>query len=192
MNDEQLENTTEHPVQSDLGDQVSKQETSQDKIVLLEKCVKKLENELLTAQDQCIRLQAELANLLRRKDQEREQALKFAHIEFLKEFIFVIDSVDGALASLKHSHVSLEHMLEGLNMMGHQVHNLLDKFGLVIVDPVIGATFDPATCEAMSMQPTDELPHNSIVMVVQKGYVVNGRLLRAARVIVANNMNTTS
>lgn len=186
MNDE-LDTPIEKAIHEDAHDTVIKQESGQDKIILLESCVQKLENELLTAKDQSIRLQAELANLLRRKDQEREQALKFAHIEFLKEFIFVIDSVDGALSSLNQPNVSLDQMLEGLAMMGQQVHSLLDKFGLKVIEPTIGDLFDPATAEAMSMQPTTEYPHNSVVLVVQKGYAINGRLLRAARVIVANN-----
>jgi molecular chaperone GrpE len=189
MIDEQLEASTETLTEQLADDTVTKQESSQDKSFVLENRVKQLEQELANSKEQYVRFQAEFANTLRRKDQEREQALKFAHIDFLKEFILVLDSVESGLLTLQQSTASLDQMLEGLTMMGQQLHQLLDKFGLTLIEPAVGQLFDPVTSEAMSMQPTTDYPHNSVLLVVQKGYTLNGRLLRPARVIVANNTN---
>lgn len=147
--------------------------------------ISSLTEELEQEKDNVLREKAELLNRLKRKDQEKDNALRFAQEKFFKDFLLVLDSVDGALLQ-DSQQVTTVQLLEGLKMMATQMQSTLSSFGLEIINPDIGSVFSPQTSEAMSMQPTDEYPANSVMVVVQKGYLYNGRLLRPARVIVSN------
>lgn len=135
-------------------------------------------------QEKFVREKAEFANRLKRKDLEKDKALKFAQEKFFKDFLLVLDSVDGALMQ-NQDQLTVEQLIEGLEMMSQQMGSTLKTFGLEVVNPEVGTLFSPQTCEAMSMQPTSEHEHNTIIAVIQKGYLYQERLLRPARVIVA-------
>lgn len=166
----------------------TKQETSHDRVSVLESKIATLTEQITQSSEQHLRAQAEWANLLKRKDQEREQAVRHAQSEFLKEFIFVLDSLESGLFSLKQSIGSEPNgLLDGLDMIQRQTLQLLEKFDLVVLSPEVGTPFDPAIAEAMSIQFSDQHPANSVLMVIQRGYMVKGRVLRPARVIVAKN-----
>ncbi len=170
----------------------SKQESSQADVTLLQSTIANLKEQLQQANENHVRSQADWANLLRRKELEKESAVKHAQSEFLKEFVFVLDSLESGLFSVKQSASAHPGILEGLEMIQNQVLQILAKFDLNVLSPEIGMPFDPAVAEAMSMQPRSDCPHNSILMVIQRGYAVKGRVLRPARVIVAKNEENPS
>lgn len=182
-------------VQDDLHDQnpqnsdSSKQESSQTANAdMLQGKIEQLEKELSLLKDQQTRAQADFMNMMKRKEIEKEQAVKFANIDFLKDFLFVLDSLESGIQSFDKNHSEHQQMLSGLLLIENQILQLLEKFDIQIIAPVIGSAFDPNTSEAMSIQPSDQWPDQAILAVIQKGYTTKGRLLRPARVVVAKKL----
>ncbi|WP_444679007.1 nucleotide exchange factor GrpE [Halomonas sp. E19] len=144
--------------------------------------VEELEQRLAEAKDQALRAAAEAQNVRRRAEQEAEKARKFALERFVKELLPVVDSLEKALEAMGES-ASDAHR-EGVAMTLKMQHDVLGKFGVETVDPA-GEPFDPQYHEAMAMVPNPELEPNSVMDVIQKGYLLNGRLVRPAMVVVS-------
>jgi len=134
------------------------------------------------AQQQYLRALAELENVRKRAARDVEAAHRYALEKFAAELIGVKDSLELGLAAAGGQ--SPETLREGMDATLKLLTRAFEKFGIVTLDPV-GAPFDPQWHEAMAMQESAEQPPGSVLMVVQKGYELNGRLLRPARVIVA-------
>jgi len=128
-----------------------------------------------------LRALAEVENVRKRAGRDVENAHKFALERFGKELLGVKDTLEMGLAA---DSASVESLLEGSNATLKLLASTLERFGIVEVDPA-GEPFDPEFHEAISMQPSDDVEPGSVVAVVQKGYTLNGRLLRPAMVIVA-------
>ena len=147
------------------------------------------EDELAAAQakadenwERYVRAAAELDNVRKRASRDVENAHKFALERFGKELLAVKDTLEMGLAV---EDASVESLLEGSNATLKLLATTLERFGIVEVDPA-GEPFDPELHEAISMQPSDNVEPGSVATVVQKGYTLNGRLLRPAMVIVAS------
>lgn len=132
--------------------------------------------------DRYLRTAAELENVRKRAARDVENAHKFALERFGKELLAVRDTLEMGLAAADGA--SVESLLEGKNATLKLLATIMQQFGIEEVDPA-GEPFDPELHEAISMQPADEVEPGSVVTVVQKGYTLNGRLLRPAMVIVA-------
>lgn len=130
--------------------------------------------------DRMIRLQAEMDNLRKRSTRDVENARKYSLEKFAEALLPVKDSMEMGLS---HGEAEPAKVLEGVELTLKQLSDVLEKFGIETVDPV-GEAFDPERHEAMAMQDSDE-ESNTVLTVVQKGYVLNGRLVRPARVIVS-------
>lgn len=128
-----------------------------------------------------LRAAAETENVRKRSARDVENAHKFALERFGKELLGVKDTLEMGIAA---DGASVESLIEGSNATLKLLGSTLERFGIVEVDPA-GEPFDPEFHEAISMQPSDDVEPNSVVAVVQKGYTLNGRLLRPAMVIVA-------
>tara|TARA_R110002096_G_scaffold117236_1_gene254124 strand:- start:29612 stop:30205 length:594 start_codon:yes stop_codon:yes gene_type:complete len=133
--------------------------------------------------DNYLRAAAELENVRKRASRDVENARRYALERFGKELLAVRDSLEMGIASAEDS-ASVETLLEGSAATLKILGSTMQQFGIEQVDPV-GEPFDPELHEAISMQPSDDLEPGSVVTVVQKGYTLNGRLLRPAMVIVA-------
>ena len=133
--------------------------------------------------DRYLRTAAELENVRKRAARDVENAHKFALERFGKELLAVRDTFEMGLAAAESA--SVESLLEGNNATLKMLVATMQQFGFEQVDPV-GEPFDPELHEAISMQPSDDVEPGSVVTVVQKGYTLNGRLLRPAMVIVAS------
>ncbi|RBP33412.1 molecular chaperone GrpE [Marinobacter pelagius] len=150
------------------------------------------EVEALSAQvqelkDQMLRTQAEMQNVRRRSEIDVEKAHKFALEKFVKELLPVADSLEKAVESTEGQENSGElvaSIREGVEMTLDLFLKSLAKFNVEQLNPV-GEPFDPQQHEAMSMVPAPDAEPNSVVNVVQKGYLLNGRVVRPAMVIVA-------
>lgn len=129
-----------------------------------------------------LRTAAELENVRKRAERDVENARKFALERFARELLQVCDSLEMGIAAGVES--GADALLEGSNATLKQLNATLAQFGVVEVDPH-GEPFDPALHEAMTMQPSAEAEPGSVLTVLQKGYTLNGRLLRPARVVVA-------
>jgi len=132
--------------------------------------------------DRYLRAVAELDNVRKRAARDVENAHKFALERFSKELLAVRDTLEMGLASVEGA--SIESLIEGKEATLKLLTTVLQQFGIEEVDPA-GEPFDPELHAAISMQPSDTAEPGSVLTVVQKGYTLNGRLLRPAMVIVA-------
>ncbi len=132
--------------------------------------------------DRYLRAAAELENVRKRAARDVENARKFALERFARELLAVKDSLEMGLAAAENA--TVDSLLEGKAATLKLLSNTLQQFGIVVVNPE-GEPFDPEFHEAISMQPSSDVEPGSVVTVVQKGYTLNGRLLRPAMVIVA-------
>lgn len=131
-----------------------------------------------------LRALAEGENAKRRAESEIDKARKFALEKFAGDLLPVIDSLDQAVRYADPSNEALKPVLEGLELTQKTFNDTVTKHGLVVLDPQ-GEAFNPEQHQAMSMQESAEVPPNTVIAVVQKGYEINGRLLRPAMVMVS-------
>ncbi|HTD72748.1 MAG TPA: nucleotide exchange factor GrpE [Steroidobacteraceae bacterium] len=129
-----------------------------------------------------LRAAAELDNYRKRMDRELDNARKYAIERFAQELIGVIDSLEAGLSAAGANSGSA--LLEGTNATLKQLQRAFEKAGIKVIDPQ-GQPFDPAWHEAMVAQPSADQPANTVLSVIQRGYSLNGRLLRPARVVVS-------
>jgi molecular chaperone GrpE len=134
-------------------------------------------------QDKMLRAQAELENMRKRMARDIENAHKYALDSFVTELLPILDSMElGISASANTGDINT--VKEGLDLTFKMFTSTLEKFGVAVVDPQ-GEKFNPEQHEAVSMQDSKELDAGSVISVMQKGYALNGRLVRPAMVIVA-------
>jgi molecular chaperone GrpE len=134
--------------------------------------------------DQMLRIRAEMENLRRRHAAELEKAHKYALDSFVRELLQVRDSLElGRDASLAEG-ADIAKLREGMELTLKLLGDVMDRFGVAPVDPIEQA-FDPELHQAMSIQPRSDLAPNTVVAVMQKGYTLNGRLVRPALVMVS-------
>jgi molecular chaperone GrpE len=131
-----------------------------------------------------LRAAAEVENIRKRAARDVENAHKFALERFGRELLAVKDGLEMALAASDNA--SVESLLEGSQATLKLLAATMERFGIATVDPE-GEPFDPEFHEAISVQPSEDLEPGSVVAVAQKGYTLNGRLLRPAMVIVADD-----
>jgi molecular chaperone GrpE len=138
-------------------------------------------------QEQVLRSQAEMQNVRRRAENDVEKAHKFAVEKFVKELLPVVDSLEKAVESTGGHESSgdlVASIRQGVELTLDMFLSGLKKFNVERLNPV-GEPFDPQYHEAMSMVPAPNAEPNSVVAVMQKGYVLNGRVVRPAMVMVA-------
>lgn len=132
--------------------------------------------------DLYLRAAAETENVRKRAVRDVEQARKYALESFGRELLAVKDSLEIGLGSTEIA--DADALVAGHEATLKLLTTILERFGITEVDPA-GEPFNPELHEAMTMQPSAEVEPGSVLTVVQKGYALNGRLLRPARVIVA-------
>jgi molecular chaperone GrpE len=132
--------------------------------------------------DSYLRVAAELENVRKRAKKDIENTHRFALERFSRELLTVRDSLEMGLATADSA--SVESLLEGSEATLKILSGMMQQFGIEEIHPA-GEPFDPEYHEAISMQPSDDVEPGSVVNVMQKGYSLNGRLLRPAMVIVA-------
>jgi len=131
-----------------------------------------------------IRSRAESENLKKRHQKELENAHKYAIDKFVNELLPVRDSMELGLNAANEDGAELAKLIEGTELTLKLLTDVMGKFGIEEVNPM-GEIFNPEFHQAMAMQPTDDAEPNTVMAVVQKGYTLNGRLLRPAMVMVA-------
>ena len=134
--------------------------------------------------DQALRARAEADNARKRAERDVEAARKFALEKFATELLGVRDSLELGLQAAEQESGSLEKLQEGMALTSRMLNQAMEKFGIEPMDPQ-GETFDPSYHEAVSTQESAEHDANTVVSVMQKGYLLNGRVLRPAMVVVS-------
>jgi molecular chaperone GrpE len=146
--------------------------------------VLELEEQLAAAKDQSLRAVADLQNVRRRAEQDVEKAHKFALEKFAGDLLPVIDSLERGLELSNADDESIKPMREGIELTLKMFHDTLKRYNLEPVDPH-GEPFNAEHHQAMAMQESADVEPNSVLKVFQKGYLLNGRLLRPAMVVVS-------
>jgi molecular chaperone GrpE len=146
--------------------------------------VEQLEEQLAAAQDQSLRVAAELQNIRRRAEQDVEKAHKFALEKFASDLLPVIDSLERGLELTSPQDESIKAVREGMQLTLKLFADTLKRYQVDVVDPH-GEPFNPEHHQAMALQESVDVEPNSVLKVFQKGYLLNGRLLRPAMVVVS-------
>jgi molecular chaperone GrpE len=130
---------------------------------------------------------AEMDNYRKRMEREKENLVKFGNERVLSDLIQVIDNFERTVDMLKHDEdPKIKNIVVGIDMVNKQFLDTLSKHGLTIVQSV-GKEFDPHLHEAVAQEYVEGAKPNNVVKEFQKGYSLNGRLLRAAKVVVASD-----
>jgi molecular chaperone GrpE len=144
-----------------------------------------LRAEVAESQDKLLRALAEAENIRRRAETDVANAHKYAIERFANEMLAVRDSLERARAMDLKGEGVIDKVIEGLDLTLKLMDSGLQKFAIQTVDPQKGDKFDPNRHQAMSLIETSEVPPQHVVVALQKGYLLNDRLLRPALVMVA-------
>jgi len=168
----------------DAGDETTQQSAGEDTDIddLVKEAV---EAELAEQKDTVLRAQAEVQNMRRRCEADVEKAHKFALEKFSTELLTVIDNLERALESAPDTEAdNIRAIREGVELTLKGFLETCEKFNIRQMDPE-GEPFDPQMHQAMSMVPNPDVEPNTVVAVVQKGYLLNDRVIRPAMVMVS-------
>jgi molecular chaperone GrpE len=141
--------------------------------------------------DKVVRSQAEMDNLKRRTQKDLENAHKYGLEKFAKELLSVIDSLELGIQASTSDAPEVVSLREGSELTIKQFESVFAKFNIEAIDP-LGQPFNPELHQAMTMQPNADVEPNTVLNVLQKGYVLNGRLIRPAMVVVSQAMANKS
>lgn len=150
--------------------------------------LEQVKQELAEAKDQALRMAAEAQNQRRRAEKDVENAHKFALEKFAGALLPVADNLERALEAADTGNEAVKPLAEGVDLTRKSFLDVLAKFNIEQIDP-LGAPFDPQFHEAVSIVENPHAEPNTVLHVMQKGYTLNGRLLRAAMVMVAKGSN---
>ena len=173
--------TTETP-EVELESEASAEST----VDAIQQELESLNAELSEAKDQAIRAQAELQNVRRRAEQDVEKAHKFGQEKLLSDLLPVVDNLERAIEAIDSNDDSLKSVVEGIELTLKSFTDTLERYQVVAVNPE-GEPFDPQLHQAMSMIENPDVEPNTVINVFQKGYTLNGRLVRPAMVVVAKS-----
>jgi molecular chaperone GrpE len=153
----------------------------QDLKALYEQTVQECEE----AEERYLRLHAEFDNFRRRGLKEKQESLQFGHQNLVKDLLSAVDNLERALEhGAQNTGPEAKGILDGVELVHREVLGALAKHGVTQIEAE-GKTFDPAVHEAMGQVPNDEVPANTVLQVLQKGYQIRDRMLRPARVLVS-------
>tara|TARA_B100001778_G_scaffold102031_1_gene83270 strand:+ start:230 stop:766 length:537 start_codon:yes stop_codon:yes gene_type:complete len=145
-----------------------------------------LEDKVKELEDRLLRSAAEIENIRKRSEKERAEAYKIGISIFVKDFVPVLDNIERALSSLKDSgEINYESFVEGISATEKDIISLLEKHGIQQINP-INEKFDPLFHEALFEAQSDDHEPGFVTQVIEVGYVIDKRLIRAAKVGVSS------
>ncbi len=155
-----------------------------DPVKILEEKVEKAETASKEAYDRLLRATAEYDNYKKRSSRELSEFKKFANESLIKELLPVIDNLERAMDSALQDDTANKGVVDGVQMILNEFYKVLEKFNLKPLDSK-GKTFDPNFHQAVMQEESVEVPENTVIKVMQKGYVLHDRLIRPAMVVVS-------
>ena len=191
-NDETLKDETKNETRVEISDQAETESESKSKSkTKTETSEEDIEQQLLKAQatikdywDQIMRLKAEIENNIKRASRDIENAHKFALRNFAESLLPILDSMEMGQQAAESDKASLSSIAEGSQLTMSMFVQALEKHGLKQIDPV-GELFDPDQHQAISIVEDENAESNTVISVMQKGFLLNDRLVRPAMVVVA-------
>ncbi|MCK6265363.1 nucleotide exchange factor GrpE [Vibrio sp. ZSDE26] len=192
MKEEELKNTENTEQEADVvgsdadieWNEELQLDEQESKIAQLEAALLTSEAKVQEQQDSVLRAKAEVENMRRRTEQEIDKARKYALNKFAEELLPVIDNLERAIQSADAENEAVKPVLEGVEMTHKSFVDVVAKFGLKEINPE-GEAFNPEMHQAMSIQESADHEPNSVMFVMQKGYELNGRVIRPAMVMVS-------
>ena len=183
---EKEESVVEETQQTEPSQELDPLEEAIARVQELEEQLKtQIEEAANKEQDILLRSRAEIENLRRRTEQDVEKAHKFALEKFSKDILNTIDNLERALATPANKEdESVKALFDGVELTLKELVSTVGRFGVEAVG-VVGEAFNPDLHQAISMQPAEGFESNQISVVLQKGYTLNGRVIRPAMVMVA-------
>lgn len=179
---EAMEQVEAQPVEpTDVDSEVT---AEQARIAELEAQLEAAQQASLEERERAVRAVAEMENLRRRAAQDVEKAHKFALEKFASELLPVLDNLERAIELADKENEALKPMIEGVELTLKSMQSSVAKFGLLPLDP-LNQPFDPNAHQAISMIDNAEVAANTVIAVMQKGYELNGRVIRPAMVMVS-------
>ena len=176
------ENVTDAAEQTEKLNADTVELSADDSIISkLEQDLAKSKAQLAEQQDLMLRIKAESENIRRRASMDVEKAHKFALEKFASDLLPVVDNLERALGFIDRDDEALKGVVEGVELTLKSFLDTLAKYGVNQLDPQ-GQPFNPEQHQAMSIQPSADVAPNTVTFVMQKGYELNGRLLRPAMV----------
>ena len=161
-------------------EKVEKADTSEDIGVRLEAAEKEAE----AAYDRFLRVSADLENCKKRHLRDISEFRKFANQSLIKDLLPIIDNLERAIISTEKETAENQCIVEGVELTHKEILKVLERYGVKPVES-IGKPFDPNYHEAVSQQPSEEHPDNTVLQELQKGYLLHDRLIRPAMVLVS-------
>jgi len=183
--DSEVDEALDKATGSETSAEVDAEVETEDSEVTIESLQAELEEANTKANDnwdKALRIQAEMDNLRKRSEKQVEDAHKYAVKKFVEELLPVADSLEMGYAV----EGEVEQIREGIGLTMNVFKAAMEKFSVVTVDP-LGEKFNPDLHQAMAMQPSEEYEDDHVSAVMQKGYTLNGRLVRPAMVMVVKN-----
>ena len=179
MNEENLD------LQETNTEEISTEEVTDATLVEALKKVVDAEEVATRANDDLLRVQAEMQNLRRRTEQDIEKAHKYSQEKFSTELLSVMDNLERALAAAaNHEDEIVKAIYEGVDLTLKSFTDCFNRFHIEAVDPM-GEPFDPQLHQAMTIIENGEVEPNTVLEVMQKGYTLHGRVIRPAMVVVS-------
>ena len=168
------------------GENVTEADPVEEPELTPEQLLAQMQEEAEAARDAALRAQADAQNIKRRAEQDIERARKFALEQFTRELLPVADNLERALESAAGDDEAIKPIAEGVELTLKSLLDAMKKSNIEVVDPM-GEPFDPNLHQAMSMVENNDVEPNSVIAVMQKGYTLNGRLVRPAMVMVSKS-----
>lgn len=193
MKEEEIDNTTEEEFETPKGESATEESAhpeaqeeapAEDKELTVEELLEKSRQEKEDLYQKVIRAAADFENFRKRTIRDKDELRKFALSSLIEDLLPALDNLELGL-SAADNHPEANAVADGFRMVGQQILTILQSNGLECVDPQ-GAEFDPNFHESVGFQPSDDVEDHKIIQVVRKGYTLNGRILRAAAVIVSS------
>ena len=188
--DQPMDQAQEPVTDVELDNQIADVE---DELTVLQQKLEQAEAAVQEEKERALRIAAEMENLRRRAAQDVEKAHKFALEKFAGDLLPVIDSLERALELSDRDNEQLKPTLEGVELTLRSMLATVNKFGVSVIEPQ-DTPFDPNKHQAMSMIENPDVAPNTVIAVMQKGYELNGRVIRPAMVMVARapSVNTSA
>jgi len=177
---EEQEQVVEQETVEPTAEESAPEVTVESLQLALQVALEQVENQ----KEDVIRAQAEVQNIRRRAELDVSKAHKFGQEKLITELLGLVDNLERAITASKADNATLENLLEGVEMSQTMLLDGLKKFNVEQVDPH-GEPFNPELHEAMTAVPNPDMEPNTVMDVFQKGYTLNGRLIRPAMVVVS-------
>jgi molecular chaperone GrpE len=183
---DQEKKAVEEGTEPESGETVEETSSQSGEDMSPEEEIAELQGQLEKAKEDVLRAQAEVMNIRRRAEGDVEKARKFALERFVGDLLPVVDNLDRALAAIDVEDESLKSVVEGIELTRKSFLDTLEKNQVKSIDPA-GEPFNPEEHQAMTMVPSPDVEPNTVLEVFQKGYSLNGRLIRPAMVVVSKS-----